>query len=469
MGFFTLIAAFFFLPPVNGLLENGPAAFSGTGTNPSLEIGQLRPSPLIPQTNRLFGNSVTTLGLTHSNRGQTRTGQAKALSSLGFRHRLSRQSDPSDSPSFWRKPLFAMGTGFLFISVLLVFLSNIALRLAVQHKTKALQDEIGHSDNARKALAAAHNALEQRVADRTAELQEKNNLLEREVLERTRIQEELAVAREIANCTVHNIGNVINSLVVSVQTLEGMQHRSRVNKLKKALDLIGEHRDNIAEFLSTDPRGSRLLDYLMMIADEIPKEHEHFESELLQMDNHLRLIREMVQTQQNFASSYHEPFQIQDIIEDALKIQFPIERGTVRLVRRFEQVPAVTLDRVKLAHVFLNLIKNAKDAMQHNTEDNAELTIGIRGSERFIEVSVTDNGQGIRPDDLEKLGTYGFTTKADGHGFGLKYCVGTLQNFGAKLVIESDGPKQGATFKVLIPLEIEDVAAGLSQAQSMGN
>lgn len=370
---------------------------------------------------------------------------------------------------FWQEPIFVLGTGFLLIAVLLVFLSNIALRVAVHHKTKALQDEIGHGHAARQALAATHEALEQRVAERTAELQEKNHLLEREVMERSRIQEELAVAREIANCTVHNIGNVINSLVVSVQTLEAMHHRSRVNKIKKALDLISEHRDNIGAFFSEDPRGARLLEYLMMIADEVPKEKEQIDSELVQMDNHLRLIREMAQTQQNFASSYHEPFQIQDIIEDALRIQFPIEKGSVKLVRRFENVPAIRLDRVKLAHVFLNLIKNAKDAMQHPSGDTPELIIAIRETERFIEVSVTDNGQGIRPDDLEKLGTYGFTTKENGHGFGLKYCVGTLQNFGAKLVIESDGPKQGATFKVLIPLEIENVVQGLCTAQSMGN
>lgn len=469
MGFFSLLTAIVFLPPVGWLPHWDVTPASGRPSHLPFMIGDYGRDLVVRVIASVDKVGVAAPAASNNNQSGLTTAEFVSTTALGRGDSNRRQANPSTTQPFWQKPIVALGIGLLLIAALMVMLSNSALRLAVQHKTKALQEEIGHSHNARQALAAAHNALEQRVAERTAELQKKNDLLEREVLERTRIQEELAVAREIANCTVHNIGNVINSLVVSIQTLEGMQHRSRINKIKKALDLIGEQRDNIAEFLSKDPRGNRLLDYLMMIADEIPKEKERLESELLQMDNHLRLVREMVQTQQNLASSYHEPFQIQDIIEDALKIQFPMEQTSVRLVCRFEQVPAVTLDRIKLAHVFLNLIKNAKDAMQHNREDTPELTISIRQTERFIEVSVADNGQGINPDDLEKLGTYGFTTKADGHGFGLKYCVGTLQNFGAKLVIESDGPKQGATFKVLIPFEIEDVAVGLSTAQSMGN
>lgn len=369
----------------------------------------------------------------------------------------------------WQEPVFQGTIALLLTIFLIVFVSNLTLRSIVQRRTRALRAEITERQKAQQALQDAHARLEQRVAERTTELCDKNQLLEHEVIERTRVQEELAVAREIANCTVHNISNVINSLVVGVQSLEKMHQHSRVNGIKKAIDLINSQRDNLGAFFTTDPRGGKLLDYLEMIANEIPNEQARLDEELLQMDSQIRMIRDIARTQQNFAVNRQDHCQVQEILEDALKIQFPIENNAFSIVRNYETVAGIQVDRIKLAHVFLNLIKNAKEAMRDNENDKPKLTLSISESEKHIVVSISDNGHGINPDHLDKLGTYGFTTKKDGHGFGLRYCAETLQSVGAKLVIESEGLNQGATFKTYIPLEIEDVRQGLNTAQSLGN
>ncbi|CAM2011271.1 transporter substrate-binding domain-containing protein [Acanthopleuribacter pedis] len=370
---------------------------------------------------------------------------------------------------FWREPLFQVALAMLLVILITVFVSNITLRLIVQRKTRALQEEIGRRRQAQEKLEEAHTRLEHRVEQRTAELSEKNRLLEREVIERTRVQEELAISREIANCTVHNISNVINSLVVGVQSLEKMHQHSRANGVKRAIDLITEQGDNLGTFFSSDPRGGKLLEYLSMIGDELPKERGLLQDELLHMDHQIRLIRDIARTQQNFAVNQQDTCLVKDVLEDALKIQFPIQTGAITITRRYDAVSPIQTDRIKLAHVFLNLIKNAKEAMRDNTDAAPELTLSVTETEKHIMVAIGDNGHGINPDHLDKLGTYGFTTKKDGHGFGLRYCAETLQSIGAKLVIESEGVNRGATFKAYIPIEQEDIKEGLTTAQSMGN
>jgi two-component system NtrC family sensor kinase len=68
-------------------------------------------------------------------------------------------------------------------------------------------------------------------------------------------------------------------------------------------------------------------------------------------------------------------------------------------------------------------------------------------------VVVSDSGEGIAPDNLTRIFAHGFTTKKDGHGFGLHSCVLAAREMGGSLAAHSDGPGRGAAFTLELPLQ----------------
>jgi signal transduction histidine kinase len=74
-------------------------------------------------------------------------------------------------------------------------------------------------------------------------------------------------------------------------------------------------------------------------------------------------------------------------------------------------------------------------------------------------VAVTDNGSGITQENLTKIFQHGFTTKKDGHGFGLHSGALAAKEMNGHLMVHSDGPGTGATFTLELPVAVEQVAA----------
>ena len=70
-----------------------------------------------------------------------------------------------------------------------------------------------------------------------------------------------------------------------------------------------------------------------------------------------------------------------------------------------------------------------------------------------VKVSVTDNGVGIPPENLVRIFNHGFTTKPEGHGFGLHIGALAAQEMGGSLNVHSDGLGHGATFTLALPLK----------------
>ncbi|WP_425607671.1 ATP-binding protein [Pelagicoccus enzymogenes] len=68
-----------------------------------------------------------------------------------------------------------------------------------------------------------------------------------------------------------------------------------------------------------------------------------------------------------------------------------------------------------------------------------------------IAISISDNGSGVDPETQSQLFTHGFTTKPDGHGFGLHGSTNAIKSAGGKLSLESAGPNQGATATITLP------------------
>jgi signal transduction histidine kinase len=81
------------------------------------------------------------------------------------------------------------------------------------------------------------------------------------------------------------------------------------------------------------------------------------------------------------------------------------------------------------------------------------MTVRVTSNENCVGIAVIDNGIGIPPENLTRIFAHGFTTKKDGHGFGLHSGVLAAQEMGGRLAVQSDGPGAGATFTLELPLD----------------
>jgi signal transduction histidine kinase len=120
----------------------------------------------------------------------------------------------------------------------------------------------------------------------------------------------------------------------------------------------------------------------------------------------------------------------------------------IQVIDQCEPIPELEVDVEKMKRVFVNLIKNAVDAMP----DGGELTIKSVGEGERVTFSFRDMGLGITLEDQKKMFQPLHTTKAKGMGFGLAICQRIVQAHSGKIHVESV-VGLGATFKVELPIK----------------
>ncbi|MFG0756028.1 DAHL domain-containing protein [Pseudomonas sp. TYF_14] len=298
------------------------------------------------------------------------------------------------------------------------------------------------------ALQSANDVLEQRVEERTLALRNAQSELFNAARQ--------AGMAEIATNVLHNVGNVLNSVNTSSDLIARTLRSSKTQGLGKAMQLFREHATDIGRFLDEDPRGRLLPGYLNQLTEAIADEQKEMAIELERMNKSIDHIKEVVATQQSYAGAKNvpEPLSVNDLVEDALRMNAgALTRHQVRVVRDFADLPLVMGDRHRLLLILINLISNAKYAMSGPGSDPRTMILRTRIVEGgLLEMSVLDEGEGIAPENLQKIFAHGFTTRKDGHGFGLHSCALAAIEMNGHLTAHSDGPGLGAVFTLRIPL-----------------
>jgi signal transduction histidine kinase len=321
------------------------------------------------------------------------------------------------------------------------------------------------------AVDTLRGAESSRAVQQTSPCQPAPSGVEAEVLrlrEQVKLLSRQAGMAEVATGTLHNVGNVLTSINVSASIVHNGLRQSRIANLSKALLLLREHSDNLAVFLADDPKGKVLPSYLETLAEHLAAEQSEM---LLEMDNlakNLEHVKEIVIMQQSYAKlcGVLETLAPAALVQDALRMNLgAFERHGVTVVRQFAEVPLVTVDKHKVLQILVNLMRNAKYAMDELGPAEKCLTVSIahKGPER-IAISVSDNGSGITRENLARIFNRGFTTKSDGHGFGLNSGFQAARELGGNLTAFSDGPGKGATFCLELP-----VASNTSQSKLNAN
>jgi signal transduction histidine kinase len=280
-----------------------------------------------------------------------------------------------------------------------------------------------------------------------------------------KLQQQLLVASrqagmaEVATGVLHNVGNVLNSVNVSAGLLTDKIAKSKVTSLNKATAMIQENRAKVGEFLTIDPRGRLLPDYLVQLGGMLSAEQDAMAKELSLLTASVDHIKQIIAAQQSFAKNVDtsETFDVAAVFEDAVRLNMmSLERHRIEIVRRFGRCGAVTADRHRVLQILVNLMSNAKQALDRNTNGTRQITLSCNEIEEngraMARISVADTGIGIASDHLPKIFSHGFTTRSDGHGFGLHSAAIAAQQMKGKLAAASDGLGKGATFTLTIPL-----------------
>jgi len=332
---------------------------------------------------------------------------------------------------------------------------------------------VGHLRRRERQLQKAQELLETRVEERTAELEAQKTRLESEIEERKRMQLEVervhrllvdasrqAGQAEVASSVLHNVGNVLNSVNTSANIITDQMRDSKVADVSQVAKLLIEHQNDLAEFLVRQGRGEPVTNYLKALGQRLVSEQATMLNELQELVRNIDHIKEIVAMQQSYAqvSGVMEKQSIPTLVDDALRMHAAaLTRHQVHVIRQFDPIPDVLVDKHKILQILVNLISNAKYALSESAATERRLTLGVKlDPDNLVRVSVTDNGVGIPPENLDRIFSLGFTTRQNGHGLGLHSGFFAAREMGGNLLVHSDGPAKGATFTLVFPAQPEE-------------
>jgi PAS domain S-box-containing protein len=261
---------------------------------------------------------------------------------------------------------------------------------------------------------------------------------------------------EIAVSVLHNVGNVLNSVNVASSCVADSLRNSKATNLSKIVALLREHEADLGQFITNDPKGKQLPGYLAQLAGHLAGEQTDALDKLDRLQKNIEHIREIVAMQQNYAktSGVLESLPVVDLVEDAVRMHVgSMERHNIKMLREYSETPLVLVDKHKVLQILVNLISNAKHACADSGKPDKQIILRVVNGNERIKISVIDNGVGIPAENMTRVFNYGFTTRKDGHGFGLHNGALAAKEMGGSLMTISEGPERGATFTLELPVQ----------------
>ncbi len=325
---------------------------------------------------------------------------------------------------------------------------------------------------------------EQLLWTRTKELKTVNRQLHDEVHTRVRAETDrerltrklLQASRqagmsEVATGVLHTVGNVINSINVSADTIIDRLSDARVERLDEAVSRLELGSSDLVELESNGPRGKQWVQFLGLISENLKDQHLEIACEVQLMRKNVSHISEIVSMQQSYArvSGASERFSVTEVCDRAIRIQqADLDKHEIEVVRDYQDLPELCSEPHKILQIIVDLISNAKFAVQHSRSTGGKIVISTSLNEKnSLIVTVQDNGMGISPENQKQIFQHGFTTRPGGNGFGLHNSILAAQELNGALECFSNGAGQGARFELTLPLD--DVPATVISAAQFFN
>lgn len=223
------------------------------------------------------------------------------------------------------------------------------------------------------------------------------------------------------------------------------------------LSSLGRMAATIAHEINNPLTG--ILGLIELIREDCPvacPSNPHMRADLEKMEKQLRAIGNLVQQLRDFSRPprrERRAIVLNAVVEDVLGlVEKELRRRNIQVQRAYDPaLPPVCASAEQMAEILLNLIFNARDAMPNG----GTLTIRTFAEDGWVHVEVADTGTGIPPDALEHIFEPFFTTKGEqGTGLGLAICHSIARDHGGDIAVESPGGA-GACFTIRLPVLAE--------------
>ncbi len=351
---------------------------------------------------------------------------------------------------------------------------NLDARIEISSNDEIGELAVSFNDMAHK-LKDSYTHLEEKVQERTAKLTAVNKRLAKEADKRKKAKTQLQNAQEklvetarrvgmaeVATNVLHNVGNVLNSVSVTTESIQKRIRNSKVSYLTDVVGLLEEHANELGTFMTTEEPGKKLPAFLANLSKELVEEQENCLGALKMLTEHVEHMADVIQLQQSYnkTKGLTESVSIAELVEDAIRISTDARmRDNLQVKRELPDLPSILLDRHKVLQILTNLISNAKYALSKSNRDDKILVIRVKEPEGGkIRIEVCDNGMGIAKGNLTRIFEHGFTTNKNGHGFGLHSAALATSEMDGSLSVHSDGRGKGAVFTIELPFKTQEAA-----------
>ena len=196
-------------------------------------------------------------------------------------------------------------------------------------------------------------------------------------------------------------------------------------------------------------------DFLGQLAEKLGSEQTEVLEEISSLRRNVEHVKEIIAMQQSYArvAGVFENIQVADLLEDTLRINSSSLAPRGQSGARLRSPASICTDKHKAMQILINLVSNAKYACDESGRSDKQVILRATNGEGRVRIAVIDNGVGIPPENLTRIFNHGFTTRKDGHGFGLHSRALAAKELGGSLSVCSDGPGLGAVFTLELPCQ----------------
>jgi signal transduction histidine kinase len=299
--------------------------------------------------------------------------------------------------------------------------------------------------------------------------------------ERREYEEQVQTAREegmlqVSAGIIHNIGNAVTVAKLSVHELLKKCSSSQDDSPESLIlhELIPQIQANLdsgklQDFLTKDKIGCQYLEIMTELLGHIHKSKEESSTLLDSLSEKLKHISEIIELQQHFVGELgtENMASLSSVIDSSVKIfEETCNKHGVSISTKYDDgVPQVLIDTSMMTQVFMNLIKNAVEAMDAEDDGKKQYNLDVTlkhvvdDDRSLVVAEISDNGPGMSKEVSEKIFKFGFSTKSEeahsSRGYGLHSCLNTVKKYGGNIEVESDLGK-GTTFRITLPLAREE-------------
>jgi PAS domain S-box-containing protein len=311
----------------------------------------------------------------------------------------------------------------------------------------AIKEDISQRKKAELELEEYRGNLEQKVTEKTSELEAAQLELVNRALE--------AGMSQMAAIGLHNIGNAVTPLNVLMEKIKSGELASITRYLQKCHDELESHTADLAQYLSDGHRGRQVFEYMGELIASLG-DHDKKQFDMLEkMESTISYISQILTLQQFYASGSQEikeQVDLNDLFEDAIQLQMgTLEKREISIKRNYtHSLPKLLTDKNRLMQVIVNLIKNSCEAIELQQIEPGQKIIEVKTFVQSgrIGFDIVDNGIGIDPVDVDSIFELGKSKKGSS-GFGLYYCKMFVENSNGKIIFSSQGLGKGASVKIV--------------------